>query len=91
MNHNEIIAELLKYVRSTSAVAKSMKTIPQDQSLYEIGVLDSFGVVEMVSFVEERWSIKILDSEITKEKFGGIDKMAFLVAEKLKELKQKAS
>ena len=57
--------------------------VPLEESLMELGILDSFGVVELVSYIEGHWSIQILDSEITKEKFGGINKMASLIASKL--------
>jgi acyl carrier protein len=84
MKQEEIAAILLKYIRESNPVAADMAEIPVNESLYELGVLDSFGVIETVDFIEKRWSIKILDSEITKEKFGGINKMAALVSEKLK-------
>jgi hypothetical protein len=41
------------------------------------------GVVELVEFLEKRWSIVIDESEITREKMGGVIKMANLVLEKL--------
>jgi acyl carrier protein len=83
MKYNEIADELVRQVRATSAVARSLDVLPVDQSLYESGILDSFGVVELVDFIEKRWSISILDAEITKENFGGINKMATLISAKL--------
>jgi acyl carrier protein len=83
MQHERIVHELLDYIYTTNPVAEERKPLPLDESLYELGVLDSFGVVELVSFIETHWSIQILDSEITKEKFGGVNKMAALIEEKL--------
>jgi acyl carrier protein len=83
MTHEQIVAELLKFVVDNNPVARQCQPLPLDVSLMEIGVLDSFGVIELVSLIEKRWSIKIYDSELTKEKFGGVDKMARLVKEKL--------
>jgi acyl carrier protein len=83
MTHEQIVAELLKFVVDNNPVARQRQPLPLDVSLMEIGVLDSFGVIELVSLIEKRWSIKIYDSELTKEKFGGVDKMARLVKEKL--------
>ena len=55
-----------------------------DKSLLELGLLDSFGVVELVEHLEEKYEISIEDTELTKEKFGSITKMANLTLEKLK-------
>lgn len=83
MRHDEIVDQLLSYIYSTNPLAEESRPLPLEESLYEMGVLDSFGVIELVSYVEGHWSIQILDSEITKEKFGGINKMARLIASKL--------
>ena len=83
MNHELIVAEILKYLRESNPVAAERGELPLDESLYELGILDSFGVVETVDFIEKKWSIRILDAEITVEKFGSINKMARLVSEKI--------
>jgi acyl carrier protein len=83
MENKDIAEELLNYIYGSNPVAEQHRPLPMDQSLYEMGVLDSFGVVELVSFIESHWNIEILDAEITKEKFGGINKMARLIGEKL--------
>ena len=59
------------------------ETIPLDQSLLHLKVIDSYGVVELIVFLEDTWSIIIDDSEVTHEKMGSINKMATLVVEKL--------
>jgi acyl carrier protein len=83
MNHEETVKEILDYLQEASPAAADRSKIPLDESLYELGILDSFGVVEMVDFIEKKWSIRILDTEITVEKFGSINKMARLICEKL--------
>lgn len=45
--------------------------------------MDSFGIIDIVTFLEGSYSIKINDDEITKEKFGSINKMAKIVLEKI--------
>jgi len=84
MTHDEIVAVLVSYLRETSPLARERGQMPLHQSLYELGILDSFGIVELVAFIESRWSIDILDSELTKEMFSGIDKMARLIGNKTK-------
>jgi acyl carrier protein len=83
MTHEAIVAVLVKYLMETNLVARGRGSLPLDRSLVELGILDSFGIIELVGFIEDRWGIAILDSELTTEMFGGIDKMAKLIGVKL--------
>lgn len=83
LTHEEIVSAILDYLQEASPAAVERSKIPLGESLYQIGILDSFGVVEMVDFIEKKWAIRILDAEITLEKFGSIDKMAGLIREKI--------
>tara|TARA_B100000945_G_C20316740_1_gene565581 strand:- start:172 stop:432 length:261 start_codon:yes stop_codon:yes gene_type:complete len=79
MNKNEIEKTLLNYLKKGIPVFNKIKTIPMDKSLVELGYLDSFGIIDTVAFIENKWKIKIEDSELTKEKFGSINKMINLI------------
>ena len=83
MTHAEIVDVLVQYLHETNPVAKAYGPIPLDRPLHEAGILDSYGVIEMVAFIEDRFSIRILDSEITEERFGGMNRMAALIGDKL--------
>jgi acyl carrier protein len=83
MNEDQIVAEIVKYLHETNPVAAERGELPLDESLYQLGILDSFGVVETVDFIEKTWAIRILDAEITVEKFGSLNKMAQLVRKKI--------
>lgn len=66
---------ILDYVKSF-AIVEPDQVIPRDQSLLEAGILDSFGIVEMITFIESEFDIAIPDEDMTKEKLGSIQKMA---------------
>ena len=53
-----------------------------NSSLYEAGILDSVGIIELVVFLQEKYGIQIENDEITIEKFGSINKMAKLIIDK---------
>lgn len=80
---DEVRAEIIEYVLKNYVTEFDARTLPLDKSLVELGILDSFGVVELVAFLEDRWAISIRDEEITREKMGSIDKMVSLVLGKL--------
>ena len=74
---------VVRYVLDNHASAYDYAPLPRDQSLLEIGVVDSYGVVELISFLEGNWNIEIADAEITKENLGSIHKMTSFVAARL--------
>ena len=80
---SEIVDTIIDYLKKGNPMYNDLKEIPLDQSLVELGYMDSFGVIDMVTFLEGNYSISIKDNEITKEKFGSINKMAKLIEEKI--------
>lgn len=77
----DVVAALVDYIMKQHPSRFTADTLPQDQSLLELGVLDSAGVIEFIVFVETTWEIEISDEDITKERMGSLDKMAALVQE----------
>ena len=79
---NKVKESLIEYVLKKSDV-DDINDIPLDKSLLSEGILDSFGVIELVEFIESNWDIRIEDSEFTHEKMGSINKMILLINSKL--------
>ncbi len=90
MSKEQIMSELMAYLAESNPIVQSGHEVPKDQSLYELGLLDSFGVVEMVAFVEKHWDIKINNKDLTKERFGGLNKMVNVISEYLEQKKLSA-
>jgi acyl carrier protein len=63
-------------------IGQPAETLPRDESLVELGFIDSYAVVELVEFLEKNWNISILNEEITREKMGSLNKMATLILQK---------
>jgi acyl carrier protein len=63
-------------------IGQPAPALPRDESLVELGYLDSYAVVELVEFLEKNWNISILNEEITREKMGSLNKMATLILQK---------
>jgi acyl carrier protein len=57
------IAEELFYGADQGALAN-------DQPLQETGVIDSMGMLRLVTFLEETFGIEVLDSEVVPEHLG---------------------
>ena len=46
--------------------------LANDDSLLEKGIIDSTGIIDLVSFIEERYRIKIDDEELLPENFDSL-------------------
>jgi acyl carrier protein len=77
----DVVAVMVDYVLSQHPSQFTAATLPRDQSLLELGVLDSAGVIEFIVFAETTWDVEISDEDITKERMGSLAKMADLVQE----------
>ncbi len=83
LSEKEVVNEILNFLMLGNPSLKKQK-IPLDKSLMELGYLDSFGIIELVTFLEKKFKVTIEDKEITKEIFGSINKMSKLVVKKIK-------
>ena len=53
-----------------------------DASFLEEGIVDSVGVLELVSFVEEYFKITVDDVDVTPDNFDSVDKLAAYIRQK---------
>lgn len=51
-------------------------TLKEDTSFLEEGIIDSTGVLELVMFLEEKYGVKVEDSELVPENFETLDTIA---------------
>ena len=58
---------------------------PKDEeSLFERGIVDSVGMIEVVSFVEEAFGITVAEEDLVPDNFGSIEAIGQFVRQKLK-------
>lgn len=56
------------------------KDVSPSDSLLDSGLIDSVGIFELVTFLEERFGVQIPDEEIVPEHFETIENLNALVA-----------
>jgi acyl carrier protein len=54
-----------------------------DASLLEEGIIDSTGVLEVLTFIEQEFGIKTPDEDIVPENFDGINRITAFVESRL--------
>jgi acyl carrier protein len=71
--------ELLHFVRNELATGGDAATIDENTQLIDSGVIDSMALMRLISFVEERTSVRIPDEEVLPENFQSISDIQSLV------------
>jgi acyl carrier protein len=69
-----------KYVAENFLFSSNGFTLDDDESFLEAGIVDSLGVVELVSFVEENYKISVPDDDIVPDNFDSVDNLAAYIA-----------
>ncbi len=54
-----------------------------DDSFVEMGIIDSTGMLELVHFLEHRYTIQILDTELIPDNLDSINQLATFLRGKL--------
>lgn len=64
--------QLREFIRTNYLYGDDTRMPGDDDSLLEKGVLDSTGVLELIEFLEERFSIEVCDTETVPHNLGSI-------------------
>jgi acyl carrier protein len=73
MTEAEIVQTLRDFmIREFPKQARSIAGAKEDDSLAELGILDSLGLLTLVTFVELKWSVKIAPKDFTAKAFRSL-------------------
>jgi len=81
---SDIALEIEAFIRSNYLVADS-KHLHREESLIQSGIIDSTGILELITFLEGRFTLRFEDDELTAEHFGSIDQIVRFLHAKLDE------
>lgn len=64
-----------KLIEILKSVTKKDVNITPEESLFESGILDSFALPDLISALEQEFSIQIPDSDLNPRKFDSIERI----------------
>ena len=87
-NHEQINVkhEIARYIIYNMLFGDGDK-LDETVSFQESGVLDSLGFLELITFIEEKFGIEIVDGELIPENFDTLQRVSHFVQQKLDENK----
>lgn len=74
-----IMEDLEKVLLTEVAVGLEKQSLDPDENLLEQGIIDSLGLMKLITFMEATFGIKIIDEDIIPENFQSLTSMAMLV------------
>ncbi len=77
MNENGIASKLKNYVLKETF--SGLKEIDDYLLIFNEGILDSMGLVGLITFLEEEFSIAITDADMVEENFESINAISEFV------------
>lgn len=81
MTEESIMAEVLGFIRS-HVLFDSNAVLDKDQSLLGSGVVDSTGILELISFLQSTYSISFKDDELVADNFDTLRRIGAIVMAK---------
>lgn len=79
-------SEIRAFIVSNFLFGREDDDVAADQSFLESGIIDSTGLLELVSFVEERFGISVGDRELVPENLDSLRNISAYVARKVQEV-----
>ncbi len=82
MTEAQIISDLREYIAENFLYARPNYVVGEDEHLMERGVVDSMGMVELITFLQDRFGVEPADDEITEDNFSTLRRIATFVRSK---------
>ena len=71
----DIKTNITGYVEKTFLFGLSDKSLHDNDSFLDKGIIDSTGILEIVSYIEEEFDIEVQDEELVPDNFDSINKL----------------
>jgi acyl carrier protein len=78
----DVKEELERFILTELVSDGDVKSLSSSDDLLDRGVIDSAGIVELVSYLEERFGVEVNDDELLPENFRTVDDLARFVQTK---------
>lgn len=78
----EIENQLREYIIDNFMYADDDGQLTSDMSLFDNGIMDSTGVLDLVAFIEEKYQVQVDDTDLVPENFDSLTAIATYIKSK---------
>jgi acyl carrier protein len=83
VQNNEILEIVKQFILKELAPDLNPDELDADQPLLESGIIDSFGIMTLLSFIEDKFKLKIQADDLIPENFETLSAIANLITKGL--------
>jgi acyl carrier protein len=76
MHLQTVTHEIRKFIVENYFLGQDESTLKDSDSFLEYGILDSTGILQLITFLEETYGIKVQDEDVSPENLDSIDRVA---------------
>ncbi len=81
----EYVEQIRAFVAENFLFSDDASVVDPKASLIGTGVIDSTGILELVTFVEDSFGVEVLDEDLVPDNLDSIERLAAYVQRKLAE------
>jgi acyl carrier protein len=74
--------EVIQYIEDVSLVSLGEQKIADNDNLFEAGVLDSYGLIELLLYLEKQFAFKLAEEEMASPQLASVAGICAVVVEK---------
>ncbi len=79
MNYQNISTRIRQFIQTTFPLARKQGALADHDSLFSSGIVDSLGVLDLVTYLENEFGVIVADEDLLAENFESIGRMAEFV------------
>lgn len=75
--------EVEQFIVGEIAVGRGIDSVAHGRDLLTDGIIDSLGIVELITFLEDKYGIKVDDDDVDAENFRSVENIVKFVEMKV--------
>jgi acyl carrier protein len=81
MTQQQVQESVLAFLRSEILYDQN-RAIGEDESFLQSGILDSTGILELIAFLEGKYGVKFLDTDLVADNFDSLKRVSKFMVDK---------
>ena len=82
IDEQSVLKQVREYVVDNFLLGEEDSELSDSQSFLESGLIDSTGILEVITFLEETYEIEVEDEEMVPENLDSVERVARFVVSK---------
>lgn len=78
----KLLDDLAKFIAET-ILRNPARKIEPSEALISSGLLDSFHLIDLANYIEDRFGVRIEDTELNRQTFDSLEQLARIIADRM--------